>query len=392
MTLLFLLACGDPSATIPTAEVASGTFEVVLAASGTLEAVKETEIRAPDLKGRPKIAWMAETGARVAEGDRIVEFDRVELEQKLQNALNELDLARTRILQNNAKLALTVQEAESGITKAELDLRLARMRRTDSDTVPLVDREEARVSEKKSEMAIDAARSNLQSVHLESRAETQLLQLEVEQKEREVETLREQLENTVITAPSDGLVIIEERWDGTPWRVGQTPWDGAFLAALPDFNAMKVAAEVHEVDSPRVAVDQRATVRIESLPDLTLSGTVSKVADLAVDDDDDGVKVLDIEVTLDTTLPEMKPGLSTRVELVVEEVEDALWIPIEAVWREDDAEPTVWVAGLTGWSQVNVALGTESDTHVVVTSGLSAGDEVALVDPNATEARTAADP
>lgn len=391
MTLLLLLACTGPNRAIPTTTVASGTFEVRLAASGTVEAVEETEIRAPDLKGRPKIAWMAEHGDRVSEGDRVIEFDRVDLEKRLQTALNELDLARTKILQNDAKLALSVQDAEAGITRAELDLQLARMRRTDSDTVPLVDREEARVSEQKSEMAIDAARSGLASVRLESRAQTQLLQLEVEQKEREVELLREQIGQTVIVAPTDGVVLVKNRWDDTPWRVGQSPWEGVLLAALPDFNAMKIVGSVHELDGPRLAVGQRADVVVESLPDLALHGTVSKVADLAVDDDDDGVKVLDVEVRLDETPPALKPGLTARIELLVGEVEQARWIPLEAVWKDEDEQPHVWTAGLAGWRRTPVELGVESDVFVVVTGGLEADDEVALVDPNGPDERPAAE-
>ncbi|MCA9569848.1 MAG: efflux RND transporter periplasmic adaptor subunit [Myxococcales bacterium] len=389
--VILLLACGSSSDRVPTAPVQSGTFQVRLAVPGTVEAVKETVLRTPELKGRPSIAWLAKHGSIVAKGDRIVEFDRLELEKRLDTALNELELARTKILQNEAKLALSVADASAGITKAELDLELARMRRTESDTVPLVDREEARVSEVKSSMAIESARSSLDSVKLESRAETQLLQLEVAQKEREVEKIRDQLEHTVLTAPSDGVVLLKTNWDDTHWKVGNSPWQGSELAALPDLSEMKVEAEVHEVDSTRVAVGQKALVTLEAFPDAPVGGEVAKVADLAVAKGEDGIKVLEVEVSLDETREEMKPGLSARVELVLDEVPDALWIPIESVWKDGD-ERYVWTSGLTGWSRTPVVLGTENDTHVVVTSGVAAGDLVALVDPQTERERPPAEP
>lgn len=389
MSLLFLLACSSSTDAVPTATAQSGTFEVRLAVPGNLAAVDEERITRPEFNGRPEIAWIAAQGTPVEAGDRIVEFDQTELVAALDAAENELELARTKILQNEAKLALAIASAEAGIQGAELDLRLARMRRTDSDTVPLVQREEARVAEQKSTIAIDTARSSLSSVKLESRADTQLLALEVAQKEREVAELEEQLQNTIVTAPSDGLVLLKPKWDGALWQVGGRPWDGAVIASLPDLSEMKVLCEVHEVDSPRVAVDQTATVILEAFPDRTFTGRVSKVADLAVPKGEDEIKFLDIEVELDASKPEMKPGLSARVELTLSTHPDSVWIPLEAVVREDDAT-SVWVSGLTGWRQVDVQLGVESDTHVIV-EGLDAGAEVALAPPYAEEARKAAE-
>jgi RND family efflux transporter MFP subunit len=253
------------------------------------------------------------------------------------------------------------------------------MRRTDSDTVPRVEREEAKVSQTKAEMAIEAARSKLASVELESRAETQLLQLEVEENEREVVELEEQLDKTVLRAPTDGVVLLEEKWDGY-WTVGSRPWGSAELMSLPDLSAMEVAAKVHEVDAPKVRKGQRARIELDAYPGRVLTGEVSQVADLAVAQGDDEIKYLDIEVSLQGEQAQLLPGMSSRVELVLEEVDDAVWVPREAVFRDGD-EAWVFSEGLTGWSRTEVQLGLANDTHVVVSEGLSAGAVVSLVDP-----------
>jgi len=386
--LLLLFGCGSGSELIPTAPVQAGIFEMTLSVPGTIKAVDETLIVAPRFSGRPEIAWLAEQGQVVKKGDRIVEFDREDLIKKLLVAENELDLARTKILQNESKLKLAVDGANASIKSAELELELATMRRTDSDTVPLVEREQARISETKARMAIDAARSSLDSVLLESRADTQLLELEVERKTRELEDLREQIDKTEMVAPTDGVVLIEERWDGY-WKVGSRPWSGAELIALPDLAKMKVEAKVHEVDSPRVVEGQDAVVVLDAFPDLPAHGTITEVADLAVAQGEDEIKYLNIEVGLDESRPEMLPGLSARVELVLERVEGVNWVPIESVHREED-DAWVYVSGLTGWSRIDVRTGVENDTHVVV-EGLDEGALVALVDPES-EDRPAAIP
>jgi hypothetical protein len=152
---------------------------------------------------------------------------------------------------------------------------------------------------------------------------------------------------------------------------------------------MKVVAQVHEVDSPRIAVGQRARVELDAFPGQVLTGEVIATADLAVPRGEDEIKYLEIEVSLEGESGALLPGMSTRVELVLEELPDSVWVPIEAVVRDGD-EAWVYTEGLTGWGTVPVTLGAENDTHVVV-SGVEAGTRVALVDPTAAdEARPAA--
>lgn len=383
LALVGLAACGLAGNTaIPTVEVEQGDFQVVLSVAGELDAVKNETITAPAFRSRPEIAWIIEEGTRVEEGDRILAFDIEAMEKELAAAKNELLLAQTKIEQNQAKLRLKISDANADIQRAELDLEVARMQRTDSETVPLVDRENARVNEVKAELSIESSKSALATTKLESEAETQLLKLEVEERTRQVEELEKQLDKAVITAPTDGLVLIETDWQGK-WKVGSRPWTGATLMKVPDLSKMKVVALVHEVDSPDIEVGQPATVVIDAYPDQEFGGKVSKVADLAVARGEDQVKYLEFEVELDESTPEMKPGMTVRVDLLLDQVEDVVWVPIEAVQRDGDYA-RVWTKGLTGWSETEVELGAENDTHVVV-EGVGAGSRVALVDPEVWE-------
>jgi multidrug efflux pump subunit AcrA (membrane-fusion protein) len=379
--LLSLVACGlSLGSDIPTAEATEGEFLVVLSVHGELDAVNSESISTPVFNSRPEIAWMVDEGSRVKQGDRILSFDTEAMEKGLSSARSELLLAQTKIEQNTAKLRLKVSDAEADITRAELDLQVAKMQRTDSETVPLVDRENARVNETKSALAIDSARSALATTRLESRADTQLLQLEVQERTRLVETLEKQLEQADVMAPTDGLVLIEDNWQGK-WKVGSRPWTGAMLLRVPDLSSMKVVATVHEVDSPEIAVDQPATITIDAYPDIRFAGSVAKVADLAVARGEDEVKYLEFEVALDESTPQMKPGMTVRVDLQLSSSPDKVSIPIEAVRHAED-QAYVWVDGLTGWGRQDITTTLENDTHVVV-EGLDAGSIVALVDPHA---------
>lgn len=379
--MLGLAACTGGSSEVPSATASRGAFDVRLKVQGELEAKSSAVVTCPDFDVNTKIGWLVEEGTRVKKGDKVVEFDTADMVNQLDSAKSALEIAKTKIEQNRAQLALKVADAEAAITGVELDLRMARMRVTDSETVPLVDREDARANAVRAEMAIESAKSALETTRLQARAEQQLLQLEVEEQQRNVERLERQLAQATLTAPTDGLAILYERWDGKI-KVGTQPWSGSTLVTLPDLSTMEAVVWVHEVDSPRVAVDQGALVIIDAHPNSPVEATIAKVADLAVPRGEDKIKHLKVTLSLAETTAVMKPGMTIRADLLVESVPDAVSIPLEAVQRADGT-PFVYLSGIGGWARQDVVLGPENDTHVVVQEGVAAGDVVALVDPEA---------
>ncbi len=145
---------------------------------------------------------------------------------------------------------------------------------------------------------------------------------------------------------------------------------------------MQVEAYVHEVDTPRIEAGQQARVTLDAYPDAPVEGTVDKVADLAVARGEDEVKYLEIQVALSESRPEMKPGMTVRVDLLLASVPKARSVPIEAVFHDDEGA-WVHVAERGGWARRAVETGIENDTHVIVSSGVEPGDRIALVDPAA---------
>lgn len=378
-----LLACGGSSQEIPTATAQRGTFDVRLSVQGELSAKTSTTVSTPDFDVNAKIAWLAEEGTRVKKGDKLVGFDTAEMEQQLENARSALEVAQTKIEQNDAQLKLKLVDAEAAIRGVELDLRMAKMRVTESETVPLVDREDAKANAQRAEMAIDAAKSALETTRLQAAAERQLLQLEVEEQQRNVAKLERQLAQAELFAPTDGLVILYERWDGKV-KVGSQPWSGQTIVTLPDLSAMEAVVWVHEVDSPAVAVDQTADVVMDAHPGSPTHGRVAKVADLAVPRGEDKIKHLKVTLELDETTELMKPGMTVQANLLLSSLPDVVSVPIEAVQRADGAT-WVYVRGLGGWTRQDVVLGARNDVAVVVEDGVAEGDVVALVDPEAWE-------
>ena len=70
---------------IPTARVAEGDVPVVVYATGDLRPLKAQALVAPSVGGPMQILHIAATGTPVKAGDIVVEFDRSEQEERLDN-------------------------------------------------------------------------------------------------------------------------------------------------------------------------------------------------------------------------------------------------------------------------------------------------------------------
>ncbi|MEM6929505.1 MAG: hypothetical protein AAF602_21375, partial [Myxococcota bacterium] len=161
--ILLIVACGTSGQGIATAEVERGPFDVTLTVQGELDAVRSVTINAPPLGGPAKVTWVVDEGARVGSGDELVKFDATELTRRLEDAQNKLDVALTKIEQKQAQLEVTLGDRRDAIAKAELALQRAKMRVTDSESVPRIERESARIDVEDSTLSLGQTQAKLSS-------------------------------------------------------------------------------------------------------------------------------------------------------------------------------------------------------------------------------------
>lgn len=386
MLLLWLLGCTGTERSVPSYTVELGVFEHTLSIPGELKAVRSVTINTPDLSGQIEVVSIIEEGTRVSEGDVLVEFDTTNLDQRLENSLASLEISRTKIEQKKAQFEVRLGDLQNSVTRAKLNLSRAEMRMTDSETVPRVERESARIDFEQSTIEVESSKATLQSARLEGEAELQLLQLDAEKASREVTKAREELERCVIRAEGEGLVILPEIWKGGSRgkvTVGDTVWSGSALITLPDLSEMEIEAWVHEVDAGLVAAEMPVSVVIDAYPDPPFNGEIERIADLAVRRERGSkVKHLKVTVSLEETSEFMKPGMTVRTEVLINRVEDVHCVPLESVFS-DQEQQYVLSQALGGWRRQDVSLGQANDTHVIILEGVSDGDVIAMIDPDA---------
>jgi len=210
-------------------------------------------------------------------------------------------------------------------------------------------------------------------------------QSRIEEARARLELARQQLARCEVRAEVPGIVVYKEVFFGSEQRkpqVGDQVWANQPLIILPDISRMVVETKVRETDIHKVERNQKVTVRVDAYPDLRLTGAVTLVGTLAQEEKERrGAKYFSVTVQVNESEPRLRPGMTARVDIEVEERAKALFVPIEAVF-EREGRSVVYVAGRRPRPR-EVVLGPSNADFVVVEKGLAPGDRVLLRDPEA---------
>src|SRR6185503_12467909 len=197
---------------------------------------------------------------------------------------------------------------------------------------------------------------------------------------------QQQLARTEVRADVAGIVVYREVFFGSEQKkpqVGVQVWANQPLIILPDITRMVVETKVRETDIHKVERNQRVSVRVQAYPDLALTGQVTLVGTLAQEERERrGSKFFGVTIQVNEFDARLRPGMSARVEIQVEERPRSLFVPLEAVF-EKDGRPACYLWQRGGFQPRTVVLGPSNRDFVVIEKGLQKGDRVALRDPGA---------
>ncbi|MBI2837477.1 MAG: efflux RND transporter periplasmic adaptor subunit [Acidobacteria bacterium] len=369
---------------VPVMSVQAGTFLHRVRAEGCLRATKATPISAPmEAQEGLKIAWLAPDGAAVRADDVVVKFDPTELETTLADGRTERALAESRIAGKRAESDAAVRNLDRDAIVAGRELEHARDFRS-SDPL-LFSRNQIIESEideklalgrKENAAAVKKVRQELSSADLD------LLEIERRQAEQKIARAEKGLESLEVRAPHDGILVHRKNWRGLAAQVGDLVWPGDPIAEIPQSAEMEAEVFVLEADAGGLRTGLESQVTIEAHPGAAFTAVVDKVDQLAKPRIP-RVPVQYFAVVLrfartDTAV--MKPGMRVAAELTLEKKGAAISIPRVAVFDKDGKKVAYRREGRRFFPVV-IQVGSTAIGRVVVESGLSAGDVIALADP-----------
>ena len=308
------------------------------------------------------------------------------------NAERELQKAETALADLKPLLAegfitrTELERAEQQVARAREELDLAKRRRGALvDFGRPLELTQARSDAQSSRETLRQLESAASYRTAQKQAAISSAQSRIQEAEARLELARQQLLRCEVRAEVPGIVVYKEVFFGSEQRkpqVGDQVWANQPLIILPDISRMVVETKVRETDIHKVERNQKVTVRVEAYPDLRLTGAVTLVGTLAQEERERrGTKFFSVTVQVNESEPRLRPGMTARVEIEVEERKEALYVPLEAVF-EREGRAVVYLAGRRPRPR-EVVLGPSSADFVVIEKGLSRGDRVLLRDPEA---------
>ncbi|HYO78491.1 MAG TPA: HlyD family efflux transporter periplasmic adaptor subunit, partial [Thermoanaerobaculia bacterium] len=362
------------------------TFTRKVTAEGTLKPVNATTVAVPNNATAPmKVAWLADDGALLRKGDVIVRFDETEFENLLLTGREDRATATNKLEKASAESAATRTNLKRDARLAQSELDAAqRFKFDDAEIFSRYARIESEVdqelasSRKRHAQEVLGVRDDL------SRVERDLLGIEDRKAGLKIRQAEEGLQALYVVAPHDGILVMQRNWRGDVARVGDTMWSGQPIGEIPELSTMRAEVFVLEADAAGLAVDQKATLFLEADARAQFAGKVKSVDKMARPRiPRQPVQYFGVSVELERTDPKlMKPGARVRAILEVENQANAFAIPRQAVF-DKEGKRLVYVKKGERFVPVEVTIGSSSAGRVVVTKGLSRGDEIALEDPEA---------
>lgn len=175
------------------------------------------------------------------------------------------------------------------------------------------------------------------------------------------------LQQTVVRAPSDGVVLTKAVSQGTYITSGLSlNSTGSTILTLGDITRMYVQATVDETDLASVDENQSVEVNFDAYPGIPFEGKVTRVEPQAVVNQN--VTQFNVRVEIDNSSPTfrlLKPGMNATCNFLVGSKENVLTVPNSAV-QTDDQGPYVSIAAGGKPAPADPASGAPADPDTLV--------------------------
>lgn len=203
------------------------------------------------------------------------------------------------------------------------------------------------------------------------------------QRRREIQ---EQIEKCEIPAERPGLVLyatMDRYRSSEPIGEGVTVRYSQDIITIPDMTEMAVNVKIHESSIKKVEKGQKAEVRLDAFPDQQLTGEVVKVS--VVPDSgsrwmNPDIKLYPTKVSIDGVYDWLKPGMSAEVEIIIDDIKDTLYVPLQAV-NATNGDKVCYVRNGGEPERRIVETGQFNNEYIQILSGLKAGEQVLLRPP-----------
>ncbi|MGI9474623.1 MAG: efflux RND transporter periplasmic adaptor subunit, partial [Rubripirellula sp.] len=402
-----------------------GPFDHIVLEQGEIESSSNIEIVC-EVKSRGSsgtaILWVIDEGTRVKEGDKLVELDASELDLRLKEQKIQVITAEARLATSEAQLEqakISRQEYLEGVYKtdektilsdraiAEQNLRKAKLAIQSSERlvakglINSLTLEADRFAVADAQNKLDVAESKLKVlqnltkqkmlVQFDSdieaaEASLSAAQSELMEERMEMEEIEEQIVKCVMMAPSDGVVVHANRYSSRGGsaefvvEAGATVRERQEIIRLPDPSLMQVKCKINESRITLINEGMAAKISVDAIPGLKLTGRVMKVNRYAEPSSFFSSSIKEYATIIEIINPpeNIRTGMTAEVQIFVEQLGDALQIPIQGLYEHGPEMYSLIQKGPDTFETVKVSIGATNDTMASISGGIVEDDIVVL--------------
>jgi len=357
---------GPPPREVKVTPAAERTVARTVSATGTL-AADDQVVLGTKVAGR-----LAETtvdlGTRVKKGQLVGRLDQSDFKLRVEQAEASLQQARVRLGLSPTGTDEKVDPEQTAVVRQARammdDARLTRDRSIKLAQQELI----ARAQLDTAEAALQVSEGRYQDAIEEVRNR----QAVIAQRRSELDLARQQLSDTVIVSPLEGVVSLKQA------SVGEYLSAGAPIATLVRVHPLRLRVPVPEREGSGVRAGHAVTLTVEG--DTTVyRGRVVRLSPIVQEQN----RTLLVEAEVPNERGFLRPGSFARVDILTEVSQPVITIPATAVIVFAGVEKVMVVRqGKT--AEVRVTTGRRLGSDVEILDGLKRGDPVVTVPGNLT--------
>lgn len=299
----------------------------------------------------------------------VKEGDKVEKDQILA-VIDDKDVQReVELAQNAYDLAVANKQeqqlaAESGYERARQNLQAAR-RKVDrmnalnaTGGVSQVELEEAQT-----ELANASAEINTYTLVNGNPSAPASYDLQIQQAQMSLDKVREDVENTQLKSPIAGTVV---RVNSKVGQFADTVEDDNPIFIIENLDELEMKINISEYSIGKVSVGQSVSIRADILDGETVAGEVVSISPTGEEKGGGSTeRVIPVTIKILEENSKLIAGITARADIVLEEENDTLAVPLSALIQQEDGD---YIAAVENQlvRLIAVTTGVESDISVAI--------------------------
>ncbi|MGH2413974.1 MAG: efflux RND transporter periplasmic adaptor subunit [Microcystaceae cyanobacterium] len=335
---------GQPLAVMENSEIRAAGNEAIANLNGAIANLQKAQVSIPGEIDQAKTR-VAQANAQIQEAQSRLKMAQQRIPQQINQSLSQVRAAESRFKLTEARVkrneALlkdaaisqdTFDEAANDFLTAQANLAEARQRLEQAKTT--APPEISQIQQEINQLGAAAAEATIAYQQRKQTAQAEIAQLVAAKQaaEAELDKIKIQFRDTIITSPFNGIVTQKYTTEGafvTPTTSASNTASATSSSILALARGLEVVAQVPEVDIGQLQPRQPVKIVADAYPDEVFQGQIIRIAPEAVIEQN--VTSFEVTIGIITGQDRLRSKMNVDVTFLGKPVQDAVVVPTVAI-------------------------------------------------------------